>query len=240
MFLLSPNDVKEDRVKSDEESKRRSNALATEESRLANLISLARTETATEIEIIGNDFQVFKKETEDKRLRLQNEIDELENRRKQAMLPVTEIQKEAETILSDARLKLQDTELKEKESEKQREKNAEVAFGLLNKADELNYREGKIVSRETVIDQEMNRLAGSAKELAARWLEFHEATGLLNKKIGLLEKRGQELDLTQTALEVRTEALKTQEEALKEERRAIQAQYAQLAAARNEILGRTT
>lgn len=238
MELLSPDTIRKDRSESNVESQERSRALAAEESRLSRGINLARQNADEQIRLIDEDWKIYKADREAEAEGIRKTISDLRNERAELLKPIDEIKIAAQKILADAEVRAADVEKAAGFVQAHNEKNQENAEMLKDRSDELDQREEKIKTSETVNAQEKTRQENSAKELGNRWSEYNIAVNVQNHHDQNLQSRESRLAAETKANEARTQQLDKRETDLNAKETGLRSGYEALAAARKEILGR--
>lgn len=238
MQLLSPDDINKDRSESAEEATARTRALATEEARLARAINQARSDAQQEMEIIQHDFEAFKADIKTEKDQLIREVEELENRKKEALKSVQPLIDRANIALSEAEAAKADVERQRADLEKDKEKNQERAENLRDSEQVLGERSRVLDEREAGIKAEQQRIAQSATDLGNRWAEYHTAVDQLNAAIREIENREAEVQAGKKANDNRAGQLREWESRLGQKQNQLEDGYENLKRARREILGR--
>lgn len=234
MKLLDPHDIKKHRSESAEEARKRNNALASEESRLARAVNKARATAEAAIKQIDDDFQAYSAEIKEKRRQLASEVESLETRRLEAMEPIKKLRKDAEKILADARQFAADVAAEKADLEADKEKNSELAEALQDRSDELNLREQKLEQKEKHLASEQERQQESSKKLGDKWFKLGQAVSDHNKQVAKLETERKRLAIIEATQETRHQKQQEREAKQIEHDRAIEDKYNTLALAIEE------
>lgn len=235
--LLTPESVKNDSQRQEQEQRMRVRDLATEEDRLVRSINNMRSEEVSEKERIEKAMTEYRLEAKNERDRLSADIGSLEARRSEAMKPVEAvlaeaIQKRADAETLAADVAERDEKLKKDEKSLQDHK-VDILEKLHDRVQLLDEREASLDKRENRIKAEEDQSKESAKGLAQRWVDFHIAVDAKNKEL-----TDREVTLTTReaiTLIKETEQAKTTKDQFERERRLVDG-YATLESARKEIL----
>lgn len=238
MDLLSPDAINRDKQESTEQSQRRSQAIAAEESRLTKAINLAKQRAAEQINTIEADWQEYRKEKEKERNTLSLEIASLRNDRAELLKPIDEIKANASRILRDAETRAADVENQAKDLETNKEKNQEFAEALADRKSELDSRERKLDKREAATADGEARLKVSTETLSENWVEYHKAVHTFNAKILKLDQRAAQIKSKDIAQNYRHEQQNKWDKELDKKQRLIVNNYEALKRAQNQILGK--
>jgi hypothetical protein len=203
MQLLEPNEITKEKKDTIVEKQKRNISLAEEEAKLNKELSLTKTDYEVKKKEMERDFENFSTEIKGHISTLKEEVNSLEERRKEAMKPVNDLRKELE-------LKIEETEEINKKISKGfkdveagHEKNLELADKLKDKEDELGQREAKVSDSEDKCKREEAILKKSSENLAVKWAQFIEKVDKANKE---LEDRETKVTDREKVLEIRGES----------------------------------
>lgn len=225
MQILSPDEIKKDKTESADQSMKRSKALALEESRVNREMNLIRTTSEAEKAEIKAKTEAYREEMAQYRETLKLEVESLESRRRDSLIPIKETQKEAEILLQQAKDALEDIKLQKENIEAGREENIEFAEELRDREDSLSDRAENLQLRERRISDEERRLKDSSSMLAQKWVDLHVATTSANTDIA---QREQKVGMAEKTFESRQREQDARERELNNKERAIADKYATL------------
>ena len=228
MELLSPTKINQDKAKETESARKRTVALADEESRLVSAVNLAKGKTATILAEMDATMAEYRLEMTAERLKLSGEVNRLEERRIDLLKPIDELKLEADEILRIANARASELDNRAKEIEANHEKNVELADRLVDRGDLLTSQENALESREEKIVASEKTLKDSANILADKWVEYHEAVNGQNvREQSLATKEAQVVQVTE-ANAIRKAEQDTRDHVLYEKKRGIIDGYAAL------------
>lgn len=240
MKLLDPSEIRQEKAESAEQAVERTRKLANEESKLARQVNIARSESTAEIEKINAEVVEHKKQKEQEKALLTQEVEKLKDERAMLLKPIGEIRKQAEEILVAAKAHKDEIDREVQIVVENRAENQEFAEELEDRREELDEREKKIQKKEDATRDEELRIAGATKTLSGEWVKYHATVNEFNKKVDQTAQKEAELTTKENAIAIRMREQNRRETELNEQDRAIKDKYHSLEVARNEILGRTT
>lgn len=225
MQILSPDEIKKDKVESAEQGLKRSTALAAEETRISRELNLMRSASEDEKARIKAEMEAYKEEITQYRETLKLEVESLESRRRASFVPIKETKKEVDELLKKTKDTLEEINAQKEDIRACREENLEFAEELRDKECDLNDRNDRIKLKERRIIDEENRLKESAKLLAQKWVDLHTATETANREIS---QREQKTIMREKTFETRQIEQDARECKLNEKERAVADKYATL------------
>lgn len=242
VHLLTPDEVKKGPSQAVEELQGRVRDLSNEETRLVNSINFMREEEREALSKKAERDEVSQSRPGAKKVILENEVEILEARKNEALIPVRVIEehvnqraKENETNA----LQLSQREIRLKTAE---EKNVETAERLHDKQQDLDEREEKIQHGESGIVAAKDEVKKSAAALGKKWAAYHEAIATTNEEAAKrneeLEKREKVVEAGEKANEIAKEENEKRALEYKEKDKEIADRYATLERATTEILGK--
>lgn len=231
MQLLTPDDIKQQKIKGQDESRRRSIMLADEESKQAKLLNLTRQHADEQKKEIAEDLEKFKVEVGAEKAVLIAEVTDLEERKREALKPINEIQKEAENRLATAKEKEADLAKREAALATDREALAERIDAVVEREEENAQKADDLDRRASNLEKEEARAKESEIELSKKWVVYHETA---TKSSATLDKKAQELALRERAIEIRAEEQNARDRALDDRESNLHHRYAALEAAIRE------
>ncbi len=185
--LLTPETVKNDPTRQEQEQRRRIRDLSTEEDRLVKSINSLRTEEKDETERIEKGMAEFRAEQKTVRDSLSKEVTSLERRREEAMKPIVVVQQEADERnqkSKDREEAVSAREIAQDTAEKNfKEYVVETKEKLHDKEQLLAERSDDLDDRENAVKAEEARSKESASGLADRWVKFHETVKLKDEEL---------------------------------------------------------
>lgn len=225
MQLLSQKKIDTDKKVCDEESRARTNKLADEESRLVRLVNLTKERVKKEMDEIEANFAEYKKDVQKRISILRDELVGLENRKKEALKPIDDINKRANKLLKEAQEANTVVECKRIDLELDKERNIEFAEELKDRSDELDSRSKKLDKRDEDIKTEESRVRVSRENLTSDWVKYHEAVNQLNTKILSQDDREAKLNSFEKTLNIRKQSQDDRDNNLDNKERAINDKY---------------
>lgn len=235
MQLLSIKEIKEQKNTSNIEKMERIEKLKKEEKDIINSVNKKRDESKVEIEDIDKKVSDKKSEYEIIITKLDKEVSSLESRKLEALKPITEIKKEADNILENAKKTEIEININNKKVIKQIsilvERTADLVdleTDLKEKKEDSNKRENKIL----IVEEENKK---SSDRLSKSWLDFHKRVNNINLDIKDREQKIKNKEKTNNTLKVEMDI---REKELDIKDRMIVDKYKSLQRARDEILGR--
>lgn len=232
MQILSPDEIKKDKTESADQSLKRSKAIALEESRANREMNLIRTTTEAEKARIKAEMEAYKAETAGYRETIKLEIESLESRRRDLLVPIKETKKEADELLQKAKDELEAVNLQKKDIETGREENIEFAEELRDRASDLNDLSESLKLRSRRVADEEKRLKESSSVLVQKWTDLHFATSKANADISQREQR---VTMAESTFETRQREQDARERELNNKERAIADKYDTLIRTQNRL-----
>lgn len=236
MLLLSPDDIKTDRTASADETRKRNQALAIEESRLARELNIIRASAEEEKARISKEMELFHVEQSEKREALVREVDALEAKRIDVLKPIEEIKKSAEEKMVVATAKFEEAERKKRDfletSKITKENLQDEAEDLADRKADLDEREQKISGIEKGLSDEAARVKQSSIALAEDWVKYHQAVYKFNEEMDRRETAVRQSEIGTATIR---EAMEKRAREQDERDRGIRDKYATLQTAINEF-----
>lgn len=195
MKLLTADEVKTEKTRSDEERALRIQKLEKEESDLTARVNEKRTNIGKEIALL--DSQLIERQSLIAKRKLEldaeisalsREVKQLEDRRSEALKPIDEIRQEAEKLLESANRAQADVEADKAELQEGWDHLAVLMEDVtdretsnVEKSDELDQRERRVAESEA-------RTKESAEKVSQEWLKFHKEVHGANESLARREK----------------------------------------------------
>lgn len=231
MNLLDPNEIKEEKKATADQSQRLIHALSEEEARINKELNLLRENAKIEKQKIEAETTAFIESQKTRKEELVKEVTGLEARRSEALKPIEVVKIEADTTMEEAKKALSRALQREKDAEALHEANLDLADDLKDKKEELHDREQRVEKKENINIVEERRLKDSANTLANKWVAFHTAVNTSNVNFENKEKR---IANTEKVLDIRKAELDKRDVLQTEHRRQIRDKYQTLARAIEE------
>lgn len=180
--------------------KRKENKEAKERIDIITKLNKAETEQAQRLnakrEFVDREIKLLDLELEDHRVKvseekknLTSEVLSLESRRSDAMKPINEHKKEAESKMQEALGKEKEIERREQKVTEQEEILLERIDSISNRDQEQNEREESLNTREVKIKSQEEANKQSTLKLNKEWAELHAKTHEINADIARREKQ---------------------------------------------------
>ncbi len=235
MQLLTPETVKNDTSRQEQEQRSRVRDLSMEEERLVKSVNLLREEEKAEKKRIDEELEVNQATLATRKTMLVREVEALEARKAESLKPAREIEERANKILAEneEKSKVLDTRLSEvatmKENVLVQLEKIDDKKQLLAEADEaLLIREKGITAGEAEVKR-------SANEVADKWLQYHGAVIELNNREHTLVSRENAVTVATEANTVFKLTLEAKEKDLAERERALNDKYQTFISAQKEM-----
>lgn len=232
MEPLDPEKVKMDSNETAAESRQRTFEAAQEESRIIKQLNQTRQQDKEEREKIRRETDEFIRIQTAKREAVRLEVSTLESQRAEAMKPVTELREEAKRRVADV-------EIREKNVAIQEQKNRDKEEMLLDRLEAAEDTNASLIAKEKELDWRQDKIAesesklkDSTKELSQKWLDFHKAVATKNEDFVKREKVLKDFTL---ANEQEREGFKKIRKELSDKDRAITDKYQTLLMASEEF-----
>ncbi len=188
-MLLDPDEIKNDKSQSANQSQKLITALNEEEAKLNREVSLLKTASEDEKLRIKTETDEYVARETLRKETLEKEVIGLETRRAEALKPIIDVRAEADTYLADAKATLARAERKEALVDEKHEENMDLAETLKDRESDVGSRETKVTSREEMVTVEESRLKDSSNALADKWVVYHSTTTRVNTDFENREKR---------------------------------------------------
>lgn len=240
MKLLSPDEVKNDKTRSESERVAHIKKLKEEELLLIRSVNDKRVQVQNEKAILDEGLGAHLRWVASEKVKLDDlistkkrEVESLESRRLEALKPINEIRKKADDRIKIAEnresavLRDEQTLAKSWEDLSERVENVTDRETLADeKTEELATRERKIIEAES-------RTKESADNLAEKWLGFHKEVHDANQSLERREKKCADREKSTTAF---AQSLSNKETALNAKDAQLKDGFATLDRSREEIL----
>ena len=125
---------------------------------------------------------------------LSQEVDLLENRKKEALKPVDEILTKTKVVYQENQETTKFLVERKNRLKDQEEQLLERVEKVVERENEVELLEIKLGAREKGIVAGENELKRSSKELAEKWVDYHNGVHSLNTKIEGVERREKEME----------------------------------------------
>lgn len=238
--LLTPDEVKTGPVRAQQERQSVSRDLAIEETRLVNSVNTLREEERTEKERIAKDVADFRSSAKVEICQLdititnrKKEVEEIEDRRAEAMKPIEAVRKEADDRNEASKELEEAVAAKETAQTEAGEELTERTEAANDRDQEQNEREQGLEQRETNLRASEETSGASARALSEKWATFHLAVHAKNDDF---EKREAVVAAGGKANERRTDEIGKRQVEQDAKDREIIDKYATLERSRKEIL----
>lgn len=235
MKLLTPEKVKTDKKRSEEERQSRIKQLNKAESEATASLNSVLSNAKTQEEMINSHLVVVEQQANERKSALLKEIGSLENHRRELLKPIDEIKREVEA-------REQEVAKKEAKIEQEKLKIAEqwdlINEDIDNLADykqTLDEREAELTTREKGIYDAEERIKKSAQSIQEKWVIFHKDVHALNSDFIAREAN---LTAREKALNARSQEVSRMASQNEQDRRAIKDGYESLERAKEEILSK--
>ena len=235
MQILDPKEIKDMKKENADQGQRLVALLSIEEARLNKDVAILRENFKLEKQRIEDELEVNKATLSIKRTVLAQEVELLESRKKDAMIPVLERLKEANDLYDSNQkeiIELVARGVKIKETEEKLIDGFEI---IKDKEDDLKIEENKLQRREKSIIAGENEIKRSSGELATNWVKYHKTVNDFNTIIQETEMRELKIKDLEKVLDIRTVKQDEREIEQNNHDRAIKDKYETLVRTTEEI-----
>lgn len=242
MKLLSAEEIKKEKDKTENDRFKRIEKLKKEEDILIKTINNL-TEEERDLAVIKKIAKLKNQPVINiKKSILEKEVDILEKRKQEALEPVYKTKREADELKKEFEFQLKEALKKKKELERDRESIIEKGLELKSREESVIEKQERQSNREVGIKAAEEEIKRSTKELSEKWVSYHEEVNKVNLDIDkrsseLLKRENQEEAQRKTNDSILKE-LSEERNRLDKEDKAIQDKYRTLGAAQREILGK--
>lgn len=176
-----------------------------------------------------NDYKLHVKQ---KTADLKKEVTSLETKRADAMLPINNQRKDAQTMMDKAEMRIKLADDMNTAIEKDREGLMIWIEESNNFKDELDERETQIILDEnnSIAQQDINKT--STETLAKNWVEYHNSVNEFNKEI---QEKENEVAIEKKAVKIAFSILRDEQKDLKNDKKALRDKYVALAQASKHL-----
>lgn len=232
MQLLSPEQIKGDRVEGITSTQIRIAALGREEQLAVSRLNDAKDTDAKERSRITEDFNDFAFKIEQQKALLQGEVEELERRRVAALKPIKDLHAEAIQVMGYAKIAKVVVDEHDRDLVHREMALKDRLEDVLDRESELDTREEQILQREKALTGEEERLRVGSNTLQGEWTRFYSAVAAKNAELLDRESKVAAETKANEAVRIEQEARQVQQD---EKDREIADRYATLVRSTEEI-----
>lgn len=239
MELLDARVIRDEKKKNEMEANERVRKLADEETRLVTAVNDARLQGAKAMKEIQENHDAFVLEKKKERNALIAEVEGLYERRREELIPVDVLKKNAEKLLATNEARAKELDGIAEALDAQHEKNQDEADSIDEIKDELKQQSKDLDKRERQIVAEENRQKASSLKLGDRWAGLTEAIHAANqdatKAMHYFDTREAKNAMIEAAQKIRHEEQDKRDKELENKDIALADKYRSLQAATNEV-----
>lgn len=188
MKLLEAEEVKKNNKVFETSQRERVKKLNTEETILTKKFNDAKDKTEKGIQKLDIEYKEFEKSTQEKKKTLLLEVNSLESRRKDALIPIKDKMKKANELLRVAEQREIELDEGKKALKRAQEDLLEKLETITDKESRLAEEDIEIKKRKKILKDAEEKVITSQKSLSEAWAKYHLEVNQANKDLIRREK----------------------------------------------------
>jgi len=235
MKLLTPNEVKTQKTRSETERVSRIGKLQKEESESVRRLNDALTKEKIQMDRLKSDTTVaeLKEKLDVEKVALLGEVTDLENRKTKALEPIIDREKESEALMSQLKSSLAKVKSRGESLTVREDELSERIEVVVDRESELPVLEQDLEKRKKGIEVSEVEIGRQTKILGEKWLEYHTQIYESNDLMSQREKKVADATKSNNAYAIE---LSKKETDLMAREIALKDKYETLARSQKEIL----